>query len=34
MRYAQNRLSTVNVLLTTVRKDAVLSIKPVQWVGK
>lgn len=32
--YAQNLLSTVNVVLATMRKDKVLSIKPVQWVGQ
>ncbi|MFT6164479.1 MAG: hypothetical protein ACJA1T_000482 [Zhongshania aliphaticivorans] len=31
--YAQNLLSTVNVVLQTMRKDNVLSIKPAQWVG-
>lgn len=31
--YAQNLLSSVNVVLQTMRKDAVLSIKPAQWVG-
>lgn len=31
--YAQNLLSTVNVVLQTLRKDHVLSIKPAQWVG-
>ncbi len=32
--YAQNRLSTVNVVLETMRKDSVMSIKPAQWVGQ
>jgi|SaaInl5LU_22_DNA_1037371.scaffolds.fasta_scaffold15204_1 hypothetical protein len=31
--YAQNLLSTVNVVLTTMRKDTVLNIKPALWVG-
>ena len=31
--YAQNLLSTVNVVLQTMRKDNVLAIKPSQWVG-
>ena len=32
--YAQNLLSTVNVVLSTMRKDTVLLIKPAQWVGR
>ena len=32
--YAQNILSTVNVVLETMRKDSVLSIKPAQYVGE
>ena len=32
--YAQNLLSTVNVVLATMRKDTVLNLKPAQWVGK
>ena len=32
--YAQNVLSTVNVVLETMRKDSVLSIKPAQYVGE
>lgn len=31
--YAQNLLSTVNVVLETMRKDKVLTIKPAQWIG-
>lgn len=31
---AQNRLSTVNVILQTMRKDTVLNISPRQWVGE
>ncbi len=31
--YAQNALSTVNVVLETMRKDKALSIKPAQFVG-
>ncbi|MCU7849047.1 MAG: integrase domain-containing protein [Candidatus Thiodiazotropha sp. (ex Lucinoma kastoroae)] len=32
--YAQNRLSTVNVVLETMRKDTVLTIKPAQIIGQ
>lgn len=32
--YAQNLLSTVNVVLETMRKNKTLAIKPAQWVGK
>ena len=32
--YAQNRLSTVNVILETMRKDTVLTIKPAQIIGQ
>ena len=32
--YAQNILSTVNVVLETMRKDSLLSIKPAQYVGE
>jgi len=32
--YAQNILSTVNVVLGTMRKDTVLRTSPVQWVGE
>ena len=32
--YAQNLLSTVNVVMETMRKDKALAIKPAQWVGK
>ena len=32
--YAQNVLSTVNVVLETMRKDSALSIKPAQYVGE
>lgn len=32
--YAQNILSTVNVVLETMRKDRVLAIKPVGFVGQ
>ena len=32
--YAQNLLSTVNVVLETMRKDTVLSIRPAQCVGQ
>ena len=31
--YAQNLLSTVNVVMEAMRKDKVLAIKPAQWVG-
>lgn len=31
--YAQNLLSTVNVVLETLRKDDQLKINPAQWVG-
>ena len=31
--YAQNLLSTVNVVMEAMRKDRTLSIKPAQWVG-
>ncbi len=31
--YAQNLLSTVNVVMEAMRKDKVLTIKPAQWVG-
>jgi len=31
--YGQNLLSSVNVVLQTMRKDKLLSIKPAQWVG-
>ncbi len=32
--YAQNRLSTVNVVLETMRKDTLLTIKPAQTIGQ
>ncbi len=32
--YAQNVLSTVNVVLETMRKDSTLTIKPAQYVGE
>jgi len=32
--YAQNILSTMNVVLETMRKDSVLTIKPAQYVGE
>ena len=32
--YAQNVLSTVNVVLETMRKDSLLTIKPAQYVGE
>jgi len=32
--YAQNRLSTVNVVLETMRKDTVLTIKPAKIIGQ
>lgn len=32
--YAQNLLSTVNVVLETMRKDNCLTLKPAQWVGQ
>ena len=32
--YAQNRLSTVNVILEAMRKDTVLTIKPAQIIGQ
>ena len=32
--YAQNVLSTVNVVLETMRKDSALAIKPAQYVGE
>ncbi len=31
--YAQNLLSTVNVVMEAMRKDTALLIKPAQWVG-
>lgn len=31
--YAQNLLSTVNIVIEAMRKDRTLSIKPAQWVG-
>ena len=31
--YAQNLLSTVNVVMEAMRKDKALVIKPAQWVG-
>ena len=32
--YAQNLLSTVNVVMEAMRKDKALAIKPAQWVGQ
>lgn len=32
--YAQNLLSTVNVVMEAMRKDKALVIRPAQWVGK
>ena len=32
--YAQNVLSTVNIVLETMRKDSILTIKPAQYVGE
>lgn len=31
--YAQNLLSTINVVMEAMRKDKALAIKPAQWVG-
>ena len=31
--YAQNLLSTVNIVMAAMRKDKVLTLKPAQWVG-
>lgn len=32
--YSQNLLSTVNVVLETMRKDKAMALKPAQWVGQ
>ena len=32
--YAQNLLSTVNVVMEAMRKDKALTVKPAQWVGQ
>ena len=32
--YAQNLLSTVNIVLETMRKDTLLRMSPSEWVGK
>ena len=32
--YAQNLLSSVNSILSTMRKDTKLSVSPAQWVGE
>ena len=31
--YAQNLLSTVNIVMAAMRKDKALTLKPAQWVG-